>query len=136
MHQLTALLFFLDQAIETILDLDLGASLDQQANLMPFASVLFPELEDFVLFLGSPFVATHIRINDVDPSFAALTRFSLTPLTNSLVEFLCDAGPLFWLADGVPALHALRCDIVSNFAEYLSFAGCPGRLLALNILDK
>ena len=136
MHQLTALLFFLDQAIETILDLDLGASLDQQAYLMPFAPVLFPELEDFVLFLRGPFVATHVRINDIDPPFAALARLPLTALSDGLIELFGDACPLFWLADRVPALHALRRDIVGNFAEDLGFAGRPGRLLALDILDK
>ena len=136
LYQLTALLFFLDQAIETIFDLDLSASLDKQAYLMPFASMLFPELEDLVLFLGRPLVATHVRINDVDPPLATLARLPLTALTDGLIELFGDARPLFWLADGVPALHALRRDIVGNFTEDLRFAGRPGRLLALDILDK
>lgn len=136
MSGLTALLVFLDQAIEPIFDLYLCATLDKQANFMPFASVLFPELEYFVLFFRCPFVSSHIRVDNIDPSFTALPRLSLTARTYSLIEFFSNSGPLFGLADRVPALHTLRGHLFSNLAEDFCFTRRPCRLLSFNILNE
>jgi len=122
---LAALLIFLDQAIETIFDLYLCATFDKQAYFMPFTPVLFPELEYFVLFFRCPFVSSHIRVDNIDPSLTALPRLSLTAGAYSLIELFSNSGPLFRLTNRVPALHALRGHLLSNLAEDFRFSCRP-----------
>ena len=103
---------------------------------MPLAAVLFPQLENFVLFFGGPLVSSHVRIDDIDPALATLPGFSLAALADCLVEFLGDASPLFRLAGSVSVLHALGCDLLGNFAQNFGFTGRPSRFLPLDILDE
>ncbi len=103
---------------------------------MPLAAVLFPQLENFVLFLGGPFVSSYVRIDDVDPSLAALPWLSLAAWADRLIEFLSDAGPLFRLAGRISVLHALGSDLLCDLAKNFSLAGRPGRLLSLDILNE
>ena len=86
-----------DQAIKTVLDLNFCATFNVLADIMPLAAKLRPHLEDFEFFLRSPLVASHIRVDDVDPAFATLTWLPGAPRADSLVELLCNASPLFRL---------------------------------------
>ena len=136
MWHLATLLFFLDEAVESVFDLNFSSPFHQQADLMPLAAMLFPQLENFVLFLRGPLVPAHVRIDDIDPALAALPGFPLAALADSLIELLGDARPLFRLAGSVTVLHALRGDLFGDFSEDFGFTGRPGRLLPLDVLDE
>ena len=101
---------------------------------MPLASEFFPELEDAVFFFDGPFIASHTRVNDVDPALTTLPRFPVAAWTHRLVEFFSDASPLLGLIQ--ITAHALRGNVLSDFLENLRFPGRPRRLLALNVLDE
>ena len=102
---------------------------------MPFAAVLFPQFKYFKLFVCGPLVSAHIRIYHIDPPFAALSWLSMAARSNSPIEFLCDAGPLFRLTcRATILLHALGGDFFGNFAQNFSFSSRPSRLLSLDIL--
>jgi len=107
----SALRVFFYQAVETVLYLNLSAAFDLKTNLVPLATELFPELENFALLLGGPLIAAHVRIDHIDPAFATLARFTVTAWPNCPIEFLCDARPLLRLIQ--IAGHALSCDFLS-----------------------
>jgi len=75
----------------------LCASVDLQAYFVPLAAQFLPQLEDFVFFLDGPFVASHVRVDHVDPSLAALARLAVAARSDRLVKLFGDARPLFWL---------------------------------------
>lgn len=101
---------------------------------MPLASEFFPELEDAIFFFDGPFVASHTRIDDVDPALTTLPRFPMATWSHRLVEFFSDTSPLLGLIQ--IAAHALRGNVLSDFLENLSLPGRPRRLLALDVLDE
>jgi len=123
-----------DQAIKTVLYLDFSAALNVLADIVPFATKLRPHLQDLELFLHGPLVASHIRIDDIDPALTALTWLPRAPRANSLVELLSDASPLLWLAQ--ITCDTLRCNLFSDPFKNLRFAGRPSRLFALNVLNE
>ena len=103
---------------------------------MPLATVLLPELENFVFFLRGPLVAANVRIDNIDPSFAALAWLTGTTSPHNLVKFFGNACPLLWLSNWITCLHALRGNIVRDFPENLSLTRSPSRLLPLDILNE
>lgn len=98
--------------------------------------MFFPKFEDLVLLLRCPLIPAHVRIDHIDPAFATLSGLSLTSRSNSLVELFSNPRPFLRLTSGVPALHALCRNFVSDFAENLSLTGGPCGLLSLYILDE
>ena len=96
--RLIFLLFvFLEQAVEAVFHLDLGAALDLQTNLVPLAPELLPQFQYIVLFFYGPFVAPHTRIDHVDPPLSALSRLPLTPRPYRPVKLFCNTRPFFRL---------------------------------------
>lgn len=65
---------------------------------MPLAAKLSPELENLVLLVDGPFVASHIWIDDIDPALTALSWLPLASWADSFVELFSDASPLLWLS--------------------------------------
>ena len=133
-------LVLLQQAVETVLNLYLGASLNLQTDLVPLAPQLPPQLQYVVLLFDCPFVAPHVRIDHVDPAFTALTGFALAARTHRFIELLSDARPLLGLVAtsilGACRLNGLCGHFFGYPFEYLGLTCSPGRLLPLDILDE
>ena len=103
---------------------------------MPLATVLLPELENFVFLFQCPLVAANVRIDNIDPPFAALAWLTSTTVPHNLVKLFSNACPLLWLSNWVTCLLTLCDNIVCNSFKNLSLMRGPSRLSPLDILDK
>ena len=68
---------FLDQAVEPVLDLNLGPALNFKTDLMPLVAHRDPQLQYLNVLSERPLDSLDIRVNNVNPSLSALTWLPL-----------------------------------------------------------
>jgi len=114
---------FINQAVETIFYLNLGAPVDLQTHFVPLAAELFPELENLELLLRGPLIAAYARIDNIEPTFTTLARLAVTAWPNCLIEFLRYTRPRLGLIQIYA--HALSCYLFGYILKNLCFVGRP-----------
>jgi len=128
---------FLDQAVEPVLDLNLGSALNFKTDFVPLVSHRDPKLQYLNVLVESPFDSLDIGVNDIDPALTALPWLPLRLGSDELIKLLSDAGPFLRLVHVNSCfLLLVLCDLCGDAFQDLSFMSCPRRLLTFNLLNE